>query len=136
MARILRKAKPGATKLFAAHANYLLAASAKMGILAATQRRQAMTTYRIEHQHKARHEQPWGWTANIAQAQSAMAAVEWAAKTLTWARGHTDYELGVIWPFNPDMLVNGIPAYRVAAGEYGGSWATAATRRDAQAVAA
>lgn len=84
-----------------------------------------MTTYRIEHQGREPLE--------IHQCPTAMAAVEWAAKTCTWARGYTDYELGAIWPFNPDMLVNGIPAYRVAAGEYGGGWVDAASRKDALA---
>jgi hypothetical protein len=43
MARIIRKAEPGATRLFAAHANYSLAPGANIGILALSKRRQAMT---------------------------------------------------------------------------------------------
>lgn len=87
-----------------------------------------MTTYRFEHQDREPRE--------VHNCSTAMSAVEYMAQNCTWARGHADYELGVIWPFNPDMTVNGIPAYRVAAGEYGGSWLAAASRRDALAVAA
>lgn len=82
-----------------------------------------MPTYHIEHQGRD--------PLNIHQCPTAMAAIEWAAKTCTWAQGYADTECGVIWPFNPDMLVDGVPAYRIAAKEYGGTWLAVALQRDA-----
>jgi hypothetical protein len=63
-----------------------------------------------------------------------MDAVMWAAKCYCWAQGHSDFKFGVFWPFNPLMLVNGVPAYRVAAAELGGAFADVAARMDADAI--
>ncbi len=84
----------------------------------------------IQHQHPERREGKLGWTANISTAATPMAAVQWAAKCYTWAQGWPDEAAGIIWPFNPDMLVDGRRACEVAAEEWGGAWAEALARRE------
>ena len=33
----------------------------------------------------------------------------------TWANGYTDFETGIVWPFNPEMTIDGIRAADVFA---------------------
>ena len=51
-------------------------------------------------------------------ADSAYEALTHIMHTRTWARGYTDHEAGVAWPFNPDMTINGQPAVEVVAQWY------------------
>ena len=93
-----------------------------------------MTTpqsYLIENEYFVGKSGDLDWTARIHNCASPMAAVQHAAQCYTWARGCIDRDAGVIYPFNPNMLVDGVPAYRVAAAEFGGQWAEAAARKDA-----
>lgn len=89
-----------------------------------------MQTYRIEHHDPERRTGPVAWVADIKGFDSPMSAVHWAAKCYTWARGWSDYETGLIWPFNPEMLVDGRRSCEVAAEEFGGAYADALARRD------
>lgn len=90
-----------------------------------------MQPYLIESEHCVGKTGLYDWTARIENCADRMAAIEVAAECYRWARGYPDSEAGVIWPFNPLMLVDGIPAYRVAAADLGGAWAEAAARKDA-----
>lgn len=94
-----------------------------------------MPSYLIEHHH-AENRDLVGGRSTLHNCASPMAAVQLAAEIITWARGFIDRDLGVMWPFNPDILVDGVPAYRIAAAEFGGTWADAAARRDGLQVAA
>lgn len=68
---------------------------------------------------------------------SAADAVNWSPRVYEWARGYTDFQSHIGWPFNPMMLVDGRRAADIMAEQFGGNWiAAAATLPAVQSIAA